>query len=54
MAFQLVFSILGMQLFMGMFGSCSDPSITLQARPRWGLGPRHGECRHGECTVSTW
>ena len=31
LAFQLVFAILGMQLFMGTFGSCSDSSITLQA-----------------------
>ena len=29
LAIQMVFAILGLQLFSGSFGSCSDPSITL-------------------------
>ena len=30
-ALMVVFAILGMKLFMGSFGSCSDPSITVKA-----------------------
>ena len=30
-AFQLVFAILGMQLFTGSLGSCTDPEITERA-----------------------
>ena len=34
-AFMVVFAIMGMQLFSGAFGACTDTSISLQVTSMW-------------------